>query len=72
MSILVKRKQTKGMGSFGDTEISMLEGTIIAAFFPEAKDMTIKDRSERVDYSYERINSALKSLKEKKIVIEEQ
>ena len=72
MSILVKRKQTKGMGSFGDTEISMLEGTIIAAFFPEAKDMTIKEISERVDYSYERINSALKSLKEKKIVIEEQ
>ena len=72
MSILVKRKQTKGMGSFGDTEISMLEGTIIAAFFPEAKDMTIKEISERVDYSYERINTALKSLKEKKIAMEEQ
>ena len=72
MSILVKRKQTRGMGSFGNMEISMLEGTILATFFPEAKDMTIKEISEWVDYSYERINSALKSLKEKKIVIEEQ
>ena len=72
MSILVKRKQTKGIGSFGDMKISMLEGAIMGAFFPEARDMTIKEISERVDYSYERINSALKSLTEKKVVIEKQ
>ena len=72
MSIVVKRKQTGGMASFGDVEISELEGTVMAAFFPEVKDITIKEILERVDYSYERINSALKSLKEKKIVMEEQ
>lgn len=60
------------MGSFGVMKISMLEGTILASFFPEAEEMTIKEIQERVDYSYERINSALKSLTEKKVVIEKQ
>ena len=68
----IQRKQTKGFASFGDMEISSLEGTIIASFFPEAEEMTIKEVQERVDYSYERINSSLKSLVEKKIVIEKQ
>ena len=67
-----QRKQTKGFASFGDVEISALEGTIIAAFFPEAEEMTIKEIQERVDHSYERINSGLKSLAEKKIIIEKQ
>ncbi len=67
----IKRKQTHGFGSFGKMELSMLEGTILSAFFPEAKDFTIKEIQKRVDYSYERINSALKSLTEKKIVTEE-
>ncbi len=57
---------------FGDMEISILEGTIINSFFPEAEEMTIKKIKERVDYSYERVNSALKSLAEKKIVVEKQ
>lgn len=60
------------MGSFGIIKISMLEGTILASFFPETEEMTIREIQERVDYSYERINSALKSLAEKKIVIEKQ
>ena len=68
----LKRKQRQGMGSFGVMEISMLEGTILASFFPEVEEMTIKEIQERVDYSYERINSALKSLTEKKVVIEKQ
>jgi len=68
----IKRKQRHGFGSFGDVEISMLEGTIISAFFPEAEEMTIKEIQERVDYSYERVNSALKTLTEKKIVVEKQ
>ena len=72
MDVKIKRKQTYGMGSFGQIEISILEGTIIASFFPEADEMTIKEIRERVDYSYERINSALKSLAEKNIVIEKQ
>ena len=68
----IKRKQSPGMSSFGVMEISMLEGTILASFFPEAEEMTIKEIQERVDYSYERVNSALKSLSEKKIIIEKQ
>lgn len=67
----LERKQRRGFGSFGEMELSMLEGTIISAFFPEAEEMTIKEIRERVNYSYERVNSALKSLAEKKIVIEE-
>jgi len=70
--IRIKRKQTQGFSSFGDVEISSLEGTIIAAFFPEAQEMTLREIKERVDYSYERLNSALKSLAEKKIVFEKQ
>ena len=70
--VKLKREQKQGMGSFGVMEISMLEGTILASFFPEAEEMTIKEIQERVDYSYERINSALKSLSEKKVVIEKQ
>lgn len=66
----IKRKQTQGMGSFGEIEISILEGTIIASFFPEAEETTIKEIQDRVEYSYERVNSALKSLTEKKIVKE--
>ncbi len=68
----IKRKQRHGMGSFGTMEMSLLEGTIIASFFPEAEEMTIKEIQERVEYSYERVNSALKSLSEKKIIIEKQ
>jgi predicted nucleotidyltransferase len=68
----IKRKQKHGFGSFGEMVLSMLEGTIISSFFPEAEEMTIKEIQERVDYSYERLNSALKSLAEKKIVIGKQ
>ena len=68
----IQRKQTKGFASFGDMKISSLEGIIIASFFPEAEEMTIKEIRERVEYSYERVNSALKSLAKKKIVIENQ
>jgi predicted nucleotidyltransferase len=64
----VRRKQRHGFGSFGTMEISILEGTIISSFFPEAEEMTIKEIQERVEYSYERVNSSLKSLTEKKIV----
>lgn len=68
----VKRKQKHGFGSFGKIELSMLEGIIISAFFPEAEEMTIKEIMERVDYSYERVNSSLKSLAKKEIVFEKQ
>lgn len=67
--VKVKRKQEGSPRMIvGDLEISHLEGTIIAAFFPEAEEMTIKEIQERVNYSYERVNFALKSLAEKKIV----
>ncbi|MBI3623756.1 nucleotidyltransferase domain-containing protein [Candidatus Pacearchaeota archaeon] len=68
----MQRKQEQGFSAvFGDLEISHLEGTIIASFFPEAEEMTLKEIQERIDYSYERVNFALKSLREKKIVKEE-
>jgi len=65
----IKRKQYAG---FSNLEISSLEGIIIASFFPEMQEMTIKEIQKRVDYSYERINSAMKSLAKKKIVKEKQ
>src|SRR3989338_9359580 len=71
--VKIKRKQNEGFRAiFGDMEISSLERTIIASFFPEAEEMTIKEIQERVKYSYERVNSALKSLTKKKIIIEKQ
>jgi len=65
-------KQEAGLGfrSFGTMELSYLEGTIISSFFPEGKDRTIKELMKRVDYSYERVNSALKSLARKNIIKE--
>ncbi|PIN91949.1 hypothetical protein COU56_04390, partial [Candidatus Pacearchaeota archaeon CG10_big_fil_rev_8_21_14_0_10_31_9] len=69
--IKLERKQMHGFGSFGTMELSMLEGTIIASFFPEAEEMTIKEIQKRIDYSYERANTALKSLVKKGIVKEE-
>lgn len=68
----IKRKQKHGFSSFGDLEISSLEGTILGSLFPEGKEFTIKEIQERVEYSYERVNSALKSLTEKKIITEKQ
>lgn len=65
------RKQRTGFASFGKMELTMLEGFIISSFFPEGEGMTIKEIIERVDYSYERVNSSLKSLTKKKIVVEE-
>jgi predicted nucleotidyltransferase len=71
--VKIKRKQEESFRAFfGDLDISHLEGTIISAFFPEAEEMTIKEIKERVNYSYERVNSGLKLLTEKKIVIEKQ
>lgn len=67
----MKRKQKTGFASFGTMELTLLEGVIISSFFPEGKGMTIKEIMERVDYSYERVNSALKSLTKKKMVMEE-
>ncbi len=66
----MKRKQRIGFGSFGTMELSLLEGIIISSLFPEGKDMTIKEIINRIEYSYERVNSALKSLAEKKIIKE--
>ncbi|MEK6926082.1 MAG: nucleotidyltransferase domain-containing protein [Nanoarchaeota archaeon] len=69
----LKRKQKEGFSAISDNiEISSLEGTILSSFFPEAEEMTIKEIQERVDYSYERVNSALKSLEQKKIVASKQ
>ncbi len=69
--VKIKRKQRQGFGSFGEIKLSLLDGTIISSFFPEGKDMTIKEIRERTDYSYERVNSSLKSLTKQNIVKEE-
>ena len=50
--VKVKRKQEEGFRAiFGNLEISHLEGTIIASFFPEAEEMTIKEIQERIRIS---------------------
>lgn len=68
---MVNRKQRRGLGSFGYIKISRLEGAIIASFFPEVKDMTIKEIIKRLgDCSYERTNNALKNLVKENIVKE--
>ncbi|MBS3064841.1 MAG: nucleotidyltransferase domain-containing protein, partial [DPANN group archaeon] len=41
------------------------------SFFPEGKERMIKEIMERTNYSYERINSALKSLTKKRIIKEQ-
>jgi predicted transcriptional regulator len=53
---------------YSDNEISLLEMTILRCFFPEGTAMTIKQVRERCGYSYERVNTALKKLENKKIV----
>ena len=66
----MKRKQKTGFGSFGVMELTFLEGVIISSFFPEGGEITIKEIIKRTDYSYERVNTSLKSLTMKKIVNE--
>lgn len=69
--VKIERKQKHGFGSFGTIELSMLGGTIIASFFPEGEEMTIKEIIKRIGcWSYERVNTALKSLVEKRIIQE--
>lgn len=63
------RKQTLGPDfRFGDFHLSYLESIVLASFFPETKELTIKKIQNRCSYSYERVNSALKQLTEKNIV----
>jgi len=47
----------------GDVELKVLAG-----FFPDAKEKALKEIQERSGYSYERVYSALKSLKQKGLV----
>ena len=70
MVVEIKRKQRHGMGSFGEMKLSTFDGAVIASFFPEGNEMTLSEIMERTDYSYERVNSSLKYLTEKKIVYE--
>lgn len=66
----MKRKQNIGFGIFGKEGISLLEGTIISSFFPEGKNITIKEIMERVGCSYERANTSLKFLVKEGIILE--
>ena len=55
---------------YWNNEITISEDIILRYFFPEGDKKTIKELKERSKYSYERVNTALKSLKKKKIVAE--
>ena len=55
---------------FSDNKFSVVEYLVMAGFFPEAGEKTIKELQERVGYSYERVYTALKKLHNKDIVKE--
>ena len=48
--------------------LNEVELRTLAGFFPEAGEKTLKELQERSGYSYERVYSALKSLKKKGVV----
>lgn len=54
--------------SYFDEKISQVEDVVIRCFFPEGEETTINKIIERCGYSYERVNTALRKLEEKKIV----
>lgn len=51
-----------------DDKTSAVEGAVLRCFFPEGNEKTISEIMERAEYSYERVNTALKKLENKKIV----
>lgn len=51
-------------------EVNERELSILRSFYPGGKELTLKELKERTRYSYERINSYLKSLTGKKAVVE--
>jgi len=53
---------------FEDDKISQDQEIILRSFFPDGKKKMISEIVKRSDYSYERVNSALKELEKKKIV----
>ncbi len=53
---------------FSDERMSQVEDVVLRCFFPEGKEITINEIMERAEYSYERVNTALKRLEDKKIV----
>lgn len=52
--------------------LSEAEDAVLNCFFPEGKEMTIKQLRERAGYSYERIYTSLKGLVKKKIIFEKE
>ena len=54
---------------YWDNGMSQAEDIILRCFFPEGNEITIRDMSKKTDYSYERINTALKKLEKKEIII---
>jgi len=53
-----------------NSEITEAEFTFLREFYPEGEEMTLKELQKRTGYSYERVNSYLKSLAVKKAVVE--
>lgn len=56
--------------AYFDDKLDEEEYKVLKGFFPEAKDITIKQIQKRVGYSYERANYYLKSLTKKKAITE--
>lgn len=56
--------------SLHSDRISQVEDVVLRCFFPEGREITIKKIQDRCSYSYERVNTALKQLTEKKIISE--
>lgn len=65
----MKQKNQKAKNK-GKETLSKVEESLLISFFPEGREKTIKQLMETADYSYERANTGLKLLKDKKIITE--
>lgn len=66
----MKQKKQKQKAKNGKETLSKVEESMLMSFFPEGREKTIKQLMETADYSYERANTGLKLLKDKKIITE--
>ena len=63
-------EKTIKMASYFDTGINEGEFSSLVSFFPDGKDLDIKTIQKRAGYSYERMHHYLKSLADRKIIVE--
>lgn len=65
---MVKAKDAKL--KFWENNLSEAEDIVLRCFFPEGKEVTIREIEDKSGYSYERVYTSLKGLIKKKIVSE--